>query len=251
MTTLRHRFNRSVNNTLPAIHRVMSERPWLYVPTYRVIGKHPRFLIGPGTEVVIEGYPRCGNTFAVMAFDEAQDRELNIAHHLHSVSQVLRGVALGKPVCVVIREPAAAVKSFLIWHRTERGGVWHEPEKAKREAIRNYHSFYRKVEPVADRVVVADFSQITTDMGAVIDRINAKFGTSFRRFEHTPEHVEAVFRRIDEVNGSNVSGGPLTVSRPTNEKQSAKEEIDLSTHAALLSDCDRIYESLTRSADGT
>lgn len=249
-TTLRHRFNRAVNNTLPAIHRVVGEMPWLYCPTYRVIGRHPRFLIGRRTEVVIEGYPRCGNTFAVVAFDEAQDGRLEIAHHLHSVSQVLRGVALGKPVCAVIREPEAAIKSFLIWHHTERGGVWRETEKAKREAIRNYLSFYRKVETVADGVVVADFSEITTDMGRVIDRINARFGTSFGRFQHTPENVEAVFRRIDEVNASNMSGSPLTVSRPTSEKQMAKDEIDLSGDAALLSECKRLHASLTRSLNG-
>ena len=47
-------------------------------------------------------------------------------------------------------------------------------------------------------MVVADFEEITTDFGVVIDRLNAKFSTAFDRFEHDPEHVATVFEIIED-----------------------------------------------------
>ena len=40
------------------------------------------------------------------------------------------------------------------------------------------------------RFVVADFDEITTDFGAVVNRLNRHFGTAYGEFEHNPENVE-------------------------------------------------------------
>src|SRR2546422_7828125 len=48
--------------------------------------------VGDRTEMMIEGYPRSGNTFAVAAFRLAQQRPVIVAHHLHSPAQVLEAV---------------------------------------------------------------------------------------------------------------------------------------------------------------
>ncbi|RMG27959.1 MAG: hypothetical protein D6732_19595, partial [Methanobacteriota archaeon] len=75
-------------------HRVkhaLAPYPFLFVTAYRLFAPaHLRMekLIGARTEIVIEGYPRSANTFAVVAFRLAQNRPVKIAHHLHMEAQI-------------------------------------------------------------------------------------------------------------------------------------------------------------------
>ena len=46
--------------------------------------------------------------------------------------------------------------------------------------------------------MVGPFEEVTTDLGRVILRLNERFGTSFRPFEHTAAHQQEVF---DELEG--------------------------------------------------
>src|SRR5262249_27438634 len=46
--------------------------------------------------------------------------------------------------------------------------------------------------------VVGSFSQVTSDFGEVIRRLNERFETGFGVFDHTPENVSAVFAQIDK-----------------------------------------------------
>jgi hypothetical protein len=54
------------------------------------------------TQLVIEGYPRLGNTFAVVAFLQAQKEDVRIAHHLHAPAQVIRAARWRIPTIVLI-----------------------------------------------------------------------------------------------------------------------------------------------------
>ena len=45
-----------------------------------------RMLYSKETELVIEGFPRSANTFAVLAFDYAQPDDVKLAHQLHAPS---------------------------------------------------------------------------------------------------------------------------------------------------------------------
>ena len=52
--------------------------------------------------------------------------------------------------------------------------------------------------PIRDALVIATFEEVTSDFGAVTHRVNERFGTRFREFEHTEANVEQVFALIDE-----------------------------------------------------
>ena len=169
---------------------IVSGYPWPYLPMVR--RKYPGQMVDAGTELVIEAFPRSGNTFAVVAFELSQDGPVKVAHHLHAASQVTRGVSLGKPTLVLIRYPIDAVVSHLV----------REPGVTPRQGMRNWVRFYRSIQEVRNDVVVATFEDVTTDFGSVIDRLNERFGTSFIRFDHSRENVERCFDRIEQRNGS-------------------------------------------------
>ena len=50
---------------------------------------------------------------------------------------------------------------------------------ASGRGLLEWNSFYSRVRPVLDHVVVADFATVTTDYSVVIDEVNRRFGTGF------------------------------------------------------------------------
>src|SRR2546430_11542375 len=71
-----------------------------------MIRRPPRSTLSPYTTLFrSEGFTRTGNTFAVVAFTQAQRRPVSIAHHVHLPSMVKRAVDRGVPCVVLIREP--------------------------------------------------------------------------------------------------------------------------------------------------
>jgi hypothetical protein len=100
---------------------------------------------------------------------------------------------------------------------------------------------------VRDRFVVGLFDEVTSDFGAVVDRVNRRFGTSFRRFEPTPENEARAFRLVEEMNRLE-SGGEVRethVGRPSAERAGRKEELrallDRPRTAARLAEADLLY----------
>jgi hypothetical protein len=192
----------------------VSSHPWPYLPMVR--GKYPGQMVDAGTELVIEAFPRSGNTFAVVAFELSQGGPVKIAHHLHAAAQVTRGVRLGKPTLVLIRDPIDAVVSHLV----------REPGVTPRQGLRNWVRFYRSVQAARDDVVVARFEDVTTDFGSVIDRLNERFGTSFIRFDHSRENVERCFDRIEQRNRFLFSRViESKIARPSSTRDAAKESL--------------------------
>ena len=70
---------------------------------------HPFYtnVFNHATQLVIEGYPRSANTYAVVAFAAVQPERPRIAHHLHVAAQVLAAVDRDIPTMVLIRRPQA------------------------------------------------------------------------------------------------------------------------------------------------
>ena len=178
---------------------------------------HGARLAGPKTALAIEGYPRSANTFAVAAFQYAQPAPLELAHHTHSPANVVCAARLGVPTLVLVRDPRAAVASLLV----------REPTLAASTALDAYLAFYRPVLSVRRQVVVAAFEEIVRDFGKVIDRINARYGTGFARFERSAESMAAVERAVEEMERADSGQEQLRethVARPSRARAAAIAE---------------------------
>lgn len=70
--------------------------------------------VNPRTDVVIEGFPRCGNTYAVASFKYYLGESYQIASHRHEIGNIRRAIDLNKTVFVIIRNPKDAVCSLVI-----------------------------------------------------------------------------------------------------------------------------------------
>jgi hypothetical protein len=75
-----------------------------------------------------------------------------------------------------------------------------------------------------DRVVVADFEEVTGDFGVSIRRLNERFGTAFTPFDHTEGNVQRCFELIDRRNAGRFGTvEDHTVARPSAARERKKE----------------------------
>jgi hypothetical protein len=175
-----------IGSTRHSVRRVITRYPSIYMPIARY--RHPEGVLRPDTELVIDGFPRSANTFALVGFQVAQDQRVRVAHHIHAPAHLIAAARRGVPMLVPIREPAATVVSAKIG----------QPEVLVSQWLRSYIDFYELLPLIANSVVVAPFKEVTTNLAGVIRRVNERFGTSYRELEATPERIATVFQLIDE-----------------------------------------------------
>jgi hypothetical protein len=164
----------------------LAEHPSVYLPIAR--GKYPDAVVGPRTEIVIDGFTRSAVTFATIAFQLAQRRPVRTAHTLHAAGHILRAVAMGVPVLMTIRDPDEVAVSTAI----------REPYVSLEIALTAYARFHERVRPALPRIVLGPFEQVTSDFGRIIGRVNEHYGTSFDRFRHTAANVAECYAIIDD-----------------------------------------------------
>ncbi|HEV8572096.1 MAG TPA: hypothetical protein VGR49_03460 [Actinomycetota bacterium] len=166
---------------------LVARYPPLALPVARLRRGHGE-VVSRDTEIVIEGFPRTGSSFAVAAFRRAQGRPVKVAHHVHAPAQVMVAVRWEIPALLLIRRPEDSVLSLVI----------RNPEIPISQALTGFDRFYRPLLPARDRFVTATFDEAIEDFGKVIDRINQRYSTSFVRFEHTEENAARVMAEIEE-----------------------------------------------------
>jgi hypothetical protein len=167
----------------------ISEHPAIYLPIARrkYPGPSPE-VISSETELVIDGYTRSATTFAVYAFQLVQPRPVRLAHHLHAPAQLITAAKRHVPVLALIREPEGTILSQLA----------REPDWDIRDALVAYTRFYRRLLPHRASYVVGEFDAVTNDFGAVVRRLNERFGTSFKEFVYSEENLRECFDLVRE-----------------------------------------------------
>jgi hypothetical protein len=194
--------------------------------------RRKKLLVSSNSNICIEGYPRCANTFAVLAFESAQERSLDIAHHMHLAGQVIYSANKGIPTIVLLRNPLDACVSML----------FREPELDPRLCLRMYIDFHKPLLRYLDQIVVAPFDRVTSEYALIIRRVNEFYSTDFGVYENSREKDKGIFKKMS---GLPLEESKLSVARPTVEKQEKKDTIlaALITKAneTLLKECNELY----------
>lgn len=162
--------------------------PTIYIPMRRL--RRSDTVAGPETEFLLEGYPRCGNTWAEMAIRHAATRPLKMAHHSHAAAHVIHGQKLRVPTLVLYREPDLAVRSLLAMNMRNL---------TAKDAFREYVKFYRiLLELPKGTLSFASFEDVTQRIERVIVHLRDHFGLPLAPFEaDDPQEKAAVFALMD------------------------------------------------------
>jgi hypothetical protein len=230
--------NGLIGRALYEAKSIVAMYPTLAVPLARRRGAGHGKVFDRDTDIVIEGFPRSGNVFAVAAFRHAQEREVRIANRVHAPGHVIGALDAGLPVVVLIREPEESVLGWVVY----KGNI------SIGQALRAYRRFYAPLIPHRDRFVTAPFDEVTADFGGVIRRVNERFGTSFAEFDHTKENVHELFRHMESY--VTAHRGPEDaerfLARPSAERERMKEGLRASYRAPRLARSRRKAEVLYR-----
>lgn len=182
------------------------------------------------TRIVIDGFPRSGNTYSRAAFQVANGPDVPISTHGHSHRFAQLGVKHGIPVITLIREPRAPLASILAFTR----------EVSPHVLVRSYCRYYEAILPIIDDVVIAPFPAVIGDFGLIIDQVNAKWGTSFARYEKTEANEKAATAIVEAETRAVI--GPqhfeAVVPRPSAQR-SSREEALAGLSARDLAELDR------------
>jgi len=208
---------------------LLNAYPSFYMPVARIrYRRSTDLLVTRDTELVIEAFSRSGSTFANFAFLSAQIRTVKTVHHTHAAAQIITAVRMGIPTLVIVRPPLDAALSHMVRFLI-----------SPRAALVAWIRFHERILPYLDRVVLTSFDAMTTDFGAVIRRINEKFGTEFGIWQHTKENEAQVFEQIRQRNRNRFGDAPSPVrSRalaiPTSQREALKEELQVQLQAERL-----------------
>lgn len=193
------------------------------------------------TRIVIDGFPRSANSYARAAFEYANGTA-GVCSHLHTARSIELGVKHGVPTVVLVRHPRPVIASSMQYS----DGV------PAIDGIRSWLRLHQRVLPLADRVVIGLFDDVVSDFGGVIDRVNARFGTSFQRYERTAESDAAVFAEIDGWTRAMVEPDrqEQAYSRPNEKRRTADEVLaDLDPRATrLLARASALYDEVVAAA---
>ena len=218
------------------IKNFIGQHPWLFYPIMKLrywcaTGEPNEGVptiwqfVNKDTQLVIEGFPRSANTFAVFALKYSQSVQLKIAYHFHAPAQIFRAINFGIPTLVVIRNPRDAVASFVArW-----SGV------SESQALELYISFYKSISKYKSSYVIGDFEEITQNFSKTIKRINTRFGTNFVPFSDSQEDRDKVLEKIIIDRSSFSSPKDML-------KKNILKRLSMKKNQKLLAEAERVYQ---------
>ena len=193
----------------------------------RLSHKAPHLVCGPKTDLVIEGYPRSGNTFTVdmlQVLMQGRRPQLRIAHHTHSADNLRMAAHHGVPCAVLVRAPQDAILSFMIYSGRDAAFC-----------TERYLQFYRFVLALRTPWVLLPFELVVKDFNAVVDRLNPLVGGRIPRSADLAADAERARQRL--VERTRKTGfDPLKAGLQTAEREARKAELRQVVTAHLAAD---------------
>ncbi len=205
----------------------------LYLPYSRF--KSPDFTVDKNFDITIEGFMRSGNTFAYYQFKDA-NKNLNIAHHRHSNTQITFSIRNKIPTLLLIRNPVDVIVSTYIFFNKKI------PEK---QIAKSWIQFYRPLIKLKEKIVISDFDNTINNFENSIEKVNNFYQTKFV----VPElEINKTFQAIkDNQTVPDIKRLAHPNKETRNQKQKVKEALIKDTEIKpILKECINIYETFLK-----
>ena len=190
------------------------------------------------TDLVVEGFPRSGNTFTVSALQQAADHRIQISSHVHHPSQVKLAQIRGVPTVLIIRDPLDTLASYLTYGRHGHPAT----------VIKEYCSYHRELLPYLDQLLLCEFTDNISDLSVTIARINERFSLEIPLFDQSPKNKAHVFNEISrfhalmhpKLNSAYVAPIPTQARREVIDHFRA--ELESPRYQVLMAEARSLYE---------
>jgi len=188
-----------------------------------------RALFSDNYDLLVDGFKRSANTYASVAFRLSQPN-LRVRCHCHNPMYVIQSVRWGKPVCVLVRNPVAAISSFVIHSRRNFSS-----------AIEDYIDYYRTLIPYRRNILIVSFDQVTNDFRGVVRAVNSRYGIGLKLPEINEEFKNKIFEGIQSLPWGH---DPLTVSMPNPERSRLLTEANFILKASIYKERIQLAQTL-------
>lgn len=115
-------------------------------------------------DLLVEGYPRSGNTYARRMLELTQGSNMHFASHKHVPPFILSGVSRRKPAILLLRKPEDAIASFHVLTGA------HIPY-----LVRQWTLYYTIMQRHLDYVYLLQFEELVANFQGAVSRIEEKF----------------------------------------------------------------------------
>lgn len=213
--------------------RQLWPHPRLYAPFG--FWQQRRWLFRKDYDILVDGFSRSANTFASVALGLCAPGAVVLCHR-HMPVYIIQALRDRKPVCLLIREPRAAIASWIIysgWDFTT--------------AIEDYISYYEPLVKYRDACVIAEFQQVTQQFPEVVMTLNRRYSLDYQIPSFDEAFKERVYEGVGEFGWAR---DPMTISLPSAERERLLVEVhrllDGKRFAARLAHAQALYALFTR-----
>lgn len=160
-------------------------------------------------DLIIESFPRSGNSFLFHLIEASSSTKLRIGHHLHSAQHVHFGIKYNIPSVVIIRKPEDAIISYAIF----------QPLYTFNQIFKYYLLFYNCLRSVKNQIIIVKFDNLIDFEIKNISRIIDL------KIDDKNSIKKEVFQRLDNINKQvNKLVNFKTVSKPNTKRTKLKNK---------------------------
>lgn len=208
---------------------------------YATRPKYKSILICKDTDIIIEGFPRSGNTYAYACFLLTNGDKHKVARHIHLGSQINMAIKYSTPALIIFRNPVESISSYLVRNKYY----------SEKSAINYYIKYYENIIKNKDNIVLCEFRQLITNFESAIKRLNEKYNTSFAEVNEVDIDKEKVYSLIDSLEKIDSRGlffRSSHIARPDNKRAIRKNiyigKLNSVVYQKDMKICSEIYNQM-------
>ena len=195
----------------------------------------PENITHNNTDIVVEGYPRMGNSYLYL-FIKQINPKIKISSHTHTIANVKLGISLKKKVIILIRPPLESCASRLVFQKNLSTML----------ALKDYFIFYSYIQKKKKELIIINSNKMFSDNIYLINKLKGIFS---KEISDISIDQNKIFNDLKKENNSVFESREETLGYPSikkNELKKINEKKILSDHKShiLLKNCQLLYDEL-------
>ena len=204
-----------------------------------VRSKFSGVFVSKDTNLLIDGFPRSGQTYLYSIVHNSLKHPIKIARHRHEPLQISLAVSLKIPVIIIIRNPIDSIASFITREKV-----------SYRYAIHLYKNYYNHLHLYSRCLNFLEFERFITDPIKSILRFKYILPLRHNLEQESNEIIENAKRYVEELEKLDSEGEVRAthVALPSQGRQNHLREVKkiLSiNHQKEIHKIEKIYNDLT------
>ena len=219
--------------------RIITRFLWSRPEIYRIYlrRRHGTNLFNPDLQLVIDGFPRSGNSYSGRMIGLSQGENFKFLSQCHCPPFLLAALKMGTPAALTLRQPEDSAVSWVILRKLPMDVV-----------LKLYIDFHRVLLRQRKKLLVLNFKTITGDFSLVLRMMNRRFGLKLDVPENIHATKEEAFSHIDSYYQQQPGGyDPMKVARPHPERDQMKEQVRQQLkspqNARIVAEALKLYEA--------